>query len=91
MNAFTLTPGTVSIRFGAGSLAQLPELIAAQSSVKPFIITDPGVAGAGVLAKVQAILSSAGINSACFVAIKPNPTTQLIDEAAREAIAFGAD
>jgi alcohol dehydrogenase class IV len=91
MNPFTLTPGTVSIRFGAGSLAQLPELIVAQASVKPFIITDPGVAGAGVLAKVQAILSSASINSAHFAAIKPNPTTHLIDEAAREAIAFGAD
>jgi alcohol dehydrogenase class IV len=91
MNAFTLTPGTVSIRFGAGSLAQLPELIAAQSSVKPFIITDPGVAGAGVLAKVQAILTSAGINSASFAGIKPNPTTLLIDEAARDAVAFGAD
>jgi len=91
MNAFTLTPGTVSIRFGAGSLAQLPELIAAQSSAKPFIITDPGVAGAGVLAKVQAILTSAGINSASFAGIKPNPTTLLIDEAARDAVAFGAD
>lgn len=91
MNAFTLTPGTVSIRFGAGSLGQLPELIAAQSSVKPFIITDPGVAGAGVLAKVQAILTSAGINSASFAEIKPNPTTHLIDDAARAAIEFGAD
>jgi alcohol dehydrogenase class IV len=91
MNPFTLTPGTVSIRFGAGSLAQLPELIVAQASVKPFIITDPGVAGAGVLAKVQAILSSASIISAHFAAIKPNPTTHLIDEAAREAVTFGAD
>jgi alcohol dehydrogenase class IV len=43
------------------------------------------------LAKVQAILTSAGINSASFAGIKPNPTTLLIDKAARDAVAFGAD
>lgn len=91
MNAFTLTPGSVAIRFGAGSLSQLPELIARHSSVKPFIITDPGVANAGVLAQVQKILSSAGINNAFFADIKPNPTTTLIDQAALKAIEFGAD
>lgn len=91
MNAFTLTPGSVNIRFGAGSVAQLPEVVAGLNKKKVFIVTDPGVAAAGVLAKVEAILKSAGIETASYTEIKPNPTTTLIDEAAKHGITFGAD
>lgn len=91
MNTFTLTPGSVNIRFGAGSVSQLPEVVAGLNKTKVFIVTDPGVASAGVLAKVEAILSSAGIETASYTDIKPNPTTTLIDAAAKAGIAFGAD
>jgi alcohol dehydrogenase class IV len=91
MNAFTLTPGSVNIRFGAGSVAQLPEVVAGLNKKKVFIVTDPGVAAAGVLAKVEAILKSAGIETASYTDIKPNPTTTLIDAAAKHGITFGAD
>jgi len=91
MNAFTLTPGSVNIRFGAGSVSQLPEVIAGLHKKKVFIVTDPGVAAAGVLAKVEAILASAGIETASYTDIKPNPTTTLIDAAAKVGVAFGAD
>ena len=91
MSGFTLTPGSVNIRFGAGSVAQLPEAVAALNKVKVFIITDPGVANAGVLAKVEKILDAAGIAHGSFAEIKPNPTTTLIDTAAKAAVAFGAD
>ena len=36
-------------------------------------------------------MKSAGIQSACFAEIKPNPTTLLIDAAAKVGIEFGAD
>jgi alcohol dehydrogenase class IV len=91
MNAFTLTPGSVNIRFGAGSVTQLPEVVASLGKKKIFIVTDPGVAAAGVLAKVEAILSSAGIKSVSYTDIKPNPTTTLIDAAAKVGITGGAD
>jgi len=91
MNAFTLTPGSVGIRFGAGAITQLPEVISGLSKSKVLIITDPGVAAAGVLAKVEAILKSAGIQSVSFTEIKPNPNTILIDAAAKVGIEFGAD
>jgi alcohol dehydrogenase class IV len=91
MNAFTLTPGSVNIRFGAGSVAQLPEVVASLGKKKVFIVTDPGVAGAGVLAKVEAILASAGIESVSYTDIKPNPTTTLIDAAAKVGVTAGAD
>jgi alcohol dehydrogenase class IV len=91
MNAFALTPGSVGIRFGAGAINQLPEVLAGLKKIKVLIITDPGVAGAGVLAQVEAILKSAGIQSASFAEIKPNPNTLLIDAAAKVGIEFGAD
>jgi len=91
MNAFTLTPGSVNIRFGAGSVSQLPEVVAGLNKKKVFIVTDPGVAAAGVLAKVETILKSAGIECASYTDIKPNPTTTLIDAAAKVGVAFGAD
>jgi alcohol dehydrogenase class IV len=91
MNAFTLTPGTVNIRFGVGSVAQLPEVVAGLNKKKVFIVTDPGVAQAGVLSKVQEILRAAGIETSAFTEIKPNPTTTLIDKAAKEAVNFNAD
>ena len=91
MNNFSLTPGSVNIRFGVGSVAQLPEVIAGLNKTKVFIITDPGVKNAGVLAKIEAILTSAGIAHSHFAEIKPNPTTTLIDSAAKAAVAFGAD
>ncbi len=91
MNAFTLTPGSVGIRFGAGAISQLPEVISGLNKSKVLIITDPGVAAAGVLAKVEAILKSAGVQSLSFAEIKPNPNTILIDAAAKVGIEFGAD
>jgi len=91
MNAFTLTPGSVNIRFGTGSVSQLPEVVAGLNKKKVFIVTDPGVAAAGVLAKVETILKSAGIECASYTDIKPNPTTTLIDAAAKVGVAFGAD
>ncbi len=91
MSSFILTPGSVNIRFGAGSVSQLPEAVAALNKRKVFIITDPGVANAGVLSKVEKILDSAGIAHGSFTEIKPNPTTTLIDTAAKAAVAFGAD
>jgi alcohol dehydrogenase class IV len=91
MNAFTLTPGSVGIRFGAGAIAQLPEVISGLNKNKVLIITDPGVAAAGVLAKLEAIIKSSSIQSVSFAEIKPNPNTILIDAAAKVGIEFGAD
>jgi alcohol dehydrogenase class IV len=66
-------------------------VIAGVNKKKVFIVTDPGVAAAGVLSKIEAILKSAGIECASYTEIKPNPTTTLIDAAAKVGVAFGAD
>ena len=91
MHSFSLTPGTVNIKFGAGSVAQLPELLIGLGKERPFVVTDPGVKGVGLLEKVEKALSSNGFQVSSFDAIKPNPTTILIDKAAQIAVANKAD
>ena len=91
MHSFSLTPGTVNIKFGAGSVAQLPELLIGLGKERPFVVTDPGVKGVGLLEKVEKALSSNGFQVSSFDEIKPNPTTTLIDKAAQFAVANQAD
>ena len=91
MNSFALTPGTVNIRFGAGAISQLPELLAGLGKKRPFVVTDPGVKGVGLLEKVEKALSSNGFQVGSFDEIRPNPTTILIDKAAKLAVANQAD
>ena len=69
----------------------MPPAVLEDYGWQSFIVTDPGVAAAGVLAKVEAILASAGIETASYTDIKPNPTTTLIDAAAKVGVSFGAD
>ena len=91
MNNFNLTPGTVNIRFGVGSLQELPELLANLNLKKPFIITDSGVVASGILDKVHNSLKKGGFSAGIFDGVKPNPTTNLIDQGAKAAHDFGAD
>lgn len=84
----SLTPGTVNIRFGANSLEQLPETITGLGKARAFIVTDPGVAGAGVLDRVKIILDAAAIAHDVFADVRPNPTTDLIDKAGGQASRF---
>jgi alcohol dehydrogenase len=66
---------TPAAHFGAGSIARLPELIAAAGGQSAFIVTDSALAGTGVIAAVTAPLSAAGVAATVFSGIHPNPTT----------------
>jgi alcohol dehydrogenase class IV len=85
---FSLTPGSVNLRFGAGSLDQLVEAIEALGKKSAFIITDQGVAKAGVLKRITDILDGAGIVHGEFADVKPNPTVDLINTAAKAGSDF---
>ena len=91
MSNFNLTPGTVNIRFGVGSLKELPEILTGLGKQKPFIVTDSGVAASGILLMVQKSLENGGFKGHSFEGVKPNPTVALIDEGAKAAHLAGAD
>ena len=87
MSNFNLTPGTVNIRFGVGSIKELPEILAGLDKKKPFIVTDSGVAASGILAIVKKSLENGGFHGESFEGVKPNPTVSLIDDGAGDGAA----
>src|SRR5665213_2651939 len=69
------------VRFGAGSIAVLPELIRELGgpNAGAFVVSDPGVVSSGVTARVTAVLSGAGIASGLFGDVEPNPGTAVVE------------
>ncbi|WP_214317589.1 iron-containing alcohol dehydrogenase family protein [Nonomuraea sediminis] len=70
---FTLTP-TGTMHFGPGSLVGLPEAV---GSARAFVVTDPGIAAAGILDRVLAVLPEAEV----FAEVEPNPSVNTVARA----------
>ncbi len=62
------------LEIGGGSLAKLPEILAAIGSLKPYIITDKIMQDLDYVNRVQTLLSDAGIKTDVFNAVEPEPT-----------------
>lgn len=88
MAGFTIDPHGACF-FGAGTVAQLPELVSRLSHDRVFLVTDAGVAWVGVAAAVERILAQAGIEVGVFDDIRPNPDTDTLDAGGRAIRAFG--
>lgn len=76
--------------FGFGALAQLPKVVASLGVTRPFLVSDPGIRAAGLLARVEDAMTRCP-PVAVFDRTEPNPT----ERQAREALAMfresGAD
>lgn len=84
---FTLNwPGNAL--FGAGRSDDLGEVLASRGQKKSLIVTDPGLAKAGVLGRIEAALDKAGVAHDAYDQVDPNPTTKNVREA-RDAWASG--
>ncbi len=70
------------IQFGMGSLAKLPEILAANHSDHVMLVSDRGLEKIGVVAKVQAIIEAAGITVTSYLDVVPNPTVEVVNAAA---------
>jgi len=75
------------IVFGEDALTHLAEL---QGS-KALIVTDENIAALGLAARVQAILAGAGIETAVFAEVEPNPSMQTVERGAKVALEVGPD
>ena len=71
-----------NIEFGVGSLKKLPELLAANNSEHVFLISDRGLESIGVVKKIQDIIEAANIKCTTYLDVKPNPTIDIVNEAA---------
>ncbi len=83
-----ITPGKIVV--GAGQLNQAGALMAGFGK-KALIVCDGWTAANGLATRLGAILAKAGIASAVYAEVIPNPTAPLIDAGAAVAVKEGCD
>lgn len=76
------------MRIGAGASALLPEVLGQLGLKRPFIVTDPYLAGSGRVEALVAGLRGAGLEAAVFSDTVPDPTVASV-EAALAALRSG--
>jgi len=62
-----------AIRFGAGRISEIAEACAAAGIKKPLLVTDHGLASMVITTKTLDLLEAAGLGSAMFSDVDPNP------------------
>jgi choline dehydrogenase len=72
---------------GAGAVRRIGELARELGVSRPLVVTDPGVAAAGVLERALEHLDGATV----FDGVRPNPDIELVDEGARHYRDEGCD
>ena len=60
---------------GVGEVARLPELVTASGGAGAFLVTDPGVLAAGVVAPALEAIAMAGIPATVFSDVEPKVCT----------------
>ncbi len=85
------TVGSAPAHFGAGSVAQLPVLLASFGYQRAFLVTDAGIMAAGIGQSVERILSGVGVSTVTFDGISPNPSTHNLDAGADAGRPFAPD
>jgi alcohol dehydrogenase class IV len=69
-----------SIVFGDGAVREVGSLAKKVGGTRALIVTDKGVAAAGLIAPVRSALESAGLADVVFDGISPNPTEANVDD-----------
>ncbi|MBI3998079.1 MAG: iron-containing alcohol dehydrogenase [Armatimonadetes bacterium] len=66
--------------FGPGSLARLPEVVAPFGE-RLLVVSDPGIAAAGILEKVAAQVQATGRRTEIVADVEPNPSVETVERA----------
>jgi alcohol dehydrogenase len=77
------------ILFGRGRIAELPGIVREHGGKHAFIVTDPGVARAGVADTVRAVLEAARIDAHVHAEVEPNPGASSILRGSHALALFG--
>lgn len=71
-----------TVLFGEGTAGQLPAKAAEYKAKKVFIVTDKGVRAAGLLDRIEKPLNEAGIQTAVYDEVEPDPGLETIHRGA---------
>jgi alcohol dehydrogenase len=77
--------------FGVGAVQRLPEVVAAAGGSRVFVVTDPGVRRAGIVDPMLDRLAGAGVATAAFDEVEPNPAASTVERGAARLRDFGLD
>jgi alcohol dehydrogenase class IV len=80
-----------TIVFGAGAVSATPDHVKRVGAKRALIVADPGVVKAGLADRVKHALEGAGIASAVFDRVDPNPIEQNVVDGVAAFRAHGAD
>lgn len=72
------------IIYGVNSAERIGEVASGLNIKKAQLVTDTGVANAGVLDKLLPLLKDAGITTVVFDEVEPNPTVTTVDNASAQ-------
>lgn len=81
--------GHAQLAFGPGAVSRVGEAVTGLGRDRAFLVTDSGLVRTGIPDRVGGLLDAAGVTTAVFSAVEPNPSTATIDLAAARARAFG--
>ncbi|MDD9938866.1 MAG: iron-containing alcohol dehydrogenase [Myxococcales bacterium] len=77
--------------FGEGALSEIAAEASHLGGTRALVVTDPGVAAAGIAEQVREALAAGGVPTRVFDAIASNPTDEHVLQATAEYKAHGAD
>ncbi len=73
------------IIFGCGSISSLPDVLSKYNAKNVMVVYDSGVKAAGISEKVLAQIEDNGFKAIVFDGVIPNPTNEVVEEAAKIA------
>jgi alcohol dehydrogenase len=68
-----------TIKFGAGRISELAEHVKAAGMKRPLLVTDPFLATQPMIAQAKTLLDTAGLPTAIFSDVKPNPVAANVE------------
>ncbi len=68
------------VRFGAGRIVELPEVVRSAGMKNPLFVTDKALSQLPISTRAMDILKSAGLKTALFCEIRPNPILQNVED-----------
>lgn len=76
---------SASIRFGAGMIAQLGDMVRAEIGTRVLLVTDPGMVQTGIVPQVCDVLQAAGVEALLYADVQADPPESIIDAAVKAA------
>src|SRR6516165_8743576 len=89
MVATVTTPRLMVV--GGGAIAELPAILQRLGLGRPLVVTDPYIAGSGILDRATALLDRAQIRWSVFSDTVPDPTTAVVETGTRILAEGGFD